>query len=195
MLPMHDVFLIACYSQHPLVPQLKRECEILSREATKGAGGAGARKYVTGIFEASVLASLALVGSQPDTGFGIVSTGKIWETALKEAVHEMFGVSESKRFVGCQTTGLNASELHELPPEEVRGKMKEATQHLLRDGKKVGSHVRAVCLGCAGMVGLEEAVREACIEELGDEGGKNVAIVDGVKAGVGALITLARGGF
>jgi len=195
MLPMHDVFLVACYSQHPLVRQLKKECDALQREATKGAGGAGARKYVTGIFEASVLSSLALTGSQPDEGFGIVSTGKIWETALRDAVHELFGVSDSGRFVGCRTTGLNASELHDLPPEKVRGKMMEATKDLLRDGKKAGSDVQAICLGCAGMVGLEEAVREACLEELGEDASKSVSIVDGVKAGVGALITLARGGF
>lgn len=192
---MHDVFLVACYSQHPLVPQLKKECNILQREATKGAGGAGARKYVTGIFEASVLSSLALTGSHQNEGFGIVSTGKVWESALREAVHEMFGVSDSKRFIGCQTTGLNASELHELPAEEVRGKMMEATKNLIRDGQKAGSHVQAICLGCAGMVGLEEAVRTACVEEVGEDAGKSVSIVDGVKAGVGTLITLARGGF
>lgn len=175
--------------------QLKTECDILQRESTKGAGGAGARKYVTGIFEASVLSSLALTGSQPDEGFGIVSTGKIWETALRDAVHEMFGVDGTRRFVGCRTTGLNASELHDLPAGEVRGKMMEATKMLLRDGKRVGCEVRAICLGCAGMVGLEEAVREACVEELGQDASKSVSIVDGVKAGVGALLTLARGGF
>ena len=49
-----------------------------------------------------------------------------------------------------------------------------------------------VCLGCAGMVGLEEAVR-------GGAEGKKVrimdAVVDGVKAGVGMLMALARGTF
>lgn len=195
LLPEHDAFLVACYSQHPLVPQLKHECELLRSEATKGAGGAGARKYVTGIFEASVLSSLALTGSSPKESFGIVSTGKIWETALQHAVHEMLGVDSTQRFAGCQTTGLNASELHDLPAEEVRGKMKEATKRLLHDGKTAGSDVRAICLGCAGMVGLEEAVREACTEELGEEKSKHIAIIDGVKAGVGQLLTLARGGF
>lgn len=107
----------------------------------------------------------------------------------------MFGVTSTSRFVGCQTTGLNASELHDLPADEVRAKMKQATKRLLQDGKKANSHVRAVCLGCAGMVGLEEAVRDACLEELGEETSKNVSIVDGVKAGVGSLLTLARGGF
>ena len=195
LLPENDVFLVACYSQHPLVGQLKRECEILRREATKGAGGAGARKYVTGIFEASVLASLALTGSAADEAFGIVSTGKIWESALLEAVREFMGVKDSQRFAGCETTGLNASELHELSPDLVQTKMKEATIRLLRAGLSAGTNVQAICLGCAGMVGLEEAVRDACEEELGLEASKDIAIVDGVKAGVGQLLALARAGF
>lgn len=137
------------------------------------------------------------MGASEHEAFGIVSTGKVWEDALRTAVDEMLGVGTggSARFAGCRTTGLNASELHDLPAEKVRGKMKEATVKLVRDGKEQKKDVRAICLGCAGMVGLEEAVREACMEELGDEEGKRVAIVDGVKAGVGTLITLARGGF
>lgn len=101
----------------------------------------------------------------------------------------------SARFVSCTTTGLNASELHDLPAADVRGKMKDATKSLLRDGRGRGTDVKAVCLGCAGMVGLEEAVREACVEELGSVEGGSVAIVDGVRAGVGVLVGLVRGGF
>lgn len=56
------------------------------------------------------------------------------------------------------------------------------------------SRVKAICLGCAGMVGLDAAVREACIEELGEDEGVKVRIVDGVKAGVGLLVGMARTG-
>lgn len=148
-----------------------------------------------------MVSSLVVVGGVEGEGFGIVSTGKVWEGALREAVGEMLGVdgkaggSGSSRFVGCETTGLNAGELHELPGDVVRGKMKEATKRLVKGGQGSGVSVRAICLGCAGMVGLEEAVRKACVEELGEGDGRGVAIVDGVKAGVGSLITLARGGF
>lgn len=176
--------------------QLKDECAKLTASATAGSQGRGARKYVTGIFEASVLASLALVGD--DEGFGIVSTGKVWETALQSAVDEFLGTT-STRFYGCETTGLNASELHDLPADQVRGKMMDATKRLLgRDASNTTtkhSAVKAICLGCAGMVGLDSAVRSACVEELGEEAGKEVYIVDGVKAGVGTLYGLARGGF
>ncbi|OAL19062.1 hypothetical protein AYO22_10010 [Fonsecaea multimorphosa] len=215
LLPHHDCFLVACYSQHPL-------------------GGVGVRKYVTGIFEASVLASLALMGgggqadekkeevvevveeeSEP-AAVGIVSTGKIWEEALQTAVEEFIGcpptttTTTKSPFVGCETTGLNASELHDLPAEQVRRKMMEATTRLLRRGQTNSgsssssgsvsgsgkpSRVQAICLGCAGMVGLDTAVREACVETLGPERARDVYIVDGVKAGVGTLYGLARGGF
>ena len=44
------------------------------------------------------------------------------------------------------------------------------------------------------MVGLENAVREACVEELGEDQGHGVRIVDGVKAGVGVLVGGGRVG-
>ncbi|KAH0848049.1 DCG1-like protein [Fonsecaea pedrosoi] len=231
----HDCFLVACYSQHPLVARLKAECAAVAAAATQGPEGSGARKYVTGIFEASVLASLALLRDSPPgktsgtaaatataaaarerPAFGIVSTGKIWEEALQTAVEEFLGCPTTETtspFVGCETTGLNASELHDLPAHEVRRKMMDATKRLLQRGANTDgggktdssnnnnnknhlvSRVQAICLGCAGMVGLDSAVRTACVEALGDERGREVYIVDGVKAGVGTLYGLARGGF
>ena len=192
LLPHHDAFLVACYSHHPLVAELKRECAALTAAATKGEGGEGARKYVTGILEASVLCSLGLVGE--GQGFGIVSTGKVWEEALEEAVQSFLGgKAGGERYVGTETTGLNATELHDLPAAEVREKMKEATRRVLR--RNEGVEVGAICLGCAGMVGLEEAIRQGCIEELGEQRGKGVHIVDGVKAGVAILFGSVRTGF
>ncbi len=172
--------------------------------------------YVTGILESSVLSALGSLavgfseaGAQ-DAGerFGIVSTGKIWEEALATAVGEFLVGSTSvpsamsgsdsvllygsPRFAGCETTGLNATELHDLPVEEVRKKMKEATVRLL---KREGGRVAAICLGCAGMVGLESAVREGCIEVFGEEEGKEVRIVDGVVGGVGNLVGMVGNAF
>jgi Asp/Glu/hydantoin racemase len=184
LVPDHDLFLVACYSHHPLVAMLKAEC---ASQQSKG-GDSGRRKYVTGIFEASALASLSMLAE--DERFGIVSTGKAWEDGLMEAVHAFFGGKGLERYAGTETTGLNATELHDLPAEEVQRKMKQATRRLLKEGK-----VGAVCLGCAGMVGLEEAVREGCIEELGEERGGRVYIVDGVQAGTAQLFGNARLGF
>jgi len=215
LLAHHDAVLVACYSQHPLVSQLKAEYAKLATPMADSVGSTGRRKYVTGILEASVVASLALVDEGAGEGFGIVSTGKVWEEALQIAVDDfLLGQSQpgrpttTKRFHGCETTGLNASELHDLPADEVRQRMVEATKRLLRramptpasgtttttDPPKI-SAVKAICLGCAGMVGLDSAVRSACVEELGPEQGNEVYIVDGVKAGVGVLYGLVRCGF
>lgn len=151
---------------------------------------------MNGIFEASVTTSLSLISDEQS--FGIVSTGKVWEDALTVAVHDFVGSGErgSDKYVGCETTGLNATELHDLPSDEVRAKMMAATKRLLARGEHGNMRaVQAICLGCAGMVGLDEAVRQACIEALGDQRGERISIVDGVKAGVGSLIGLAVGGF
>ncbi|KAF2126382.1 hypothetical protein P153DRAFT_369101 [Dothidotthia symphoricarpi CBS 119687] len=176
LLDSHDAFLVACYSQHPLVPLLKNERAVKS-----------ARKPVTGIFEASVGTSLQII--HPDEKFGIVSTGKVWEDILTNATIKFLG-SGLERFAGVETTGLNATELHDAPAEEVSRKMKQAVQRLLRKGS-----VGAICLGCAGMAGMDVMVREACVEELGSEGGEAVRIVDGVVAGVAWLEGAVRSGF
>jgi Asp/Glu/hydantoin racemase len=147
-----------------MVPWLK------SQLPANAASSRGVR--ITGIFEASVATALQLINS--DESFGIVSTGKVWEELLTDAVTSFLGVAASPKFAGVETTGLNATELHDAPPEIVKQKMKDATKRLLRRGK-----VGAVCLGCAGMAGMNEIVREAAIEELGDEGAE-VRIVDGV---------------
>jgi len=175
----YDGFLVACYSQHPLVPILKEE------PAIRGSG-----KPVTGIFEASVGTALQII--HPNEKFGIVSTGKVWESLLTHATAAYLGTSTeaSTRFAGVETTGLNATDLHDAPAEEVRKKMKDAVKRLLKKGK-----VGAICLGCAGMAGMDKMVREACVEELGDEEGKRVRIVDGVVAGAAWLEGAVRAGY
>merc|ERR1711862_609486 len=120
-LEKHDGFLVACYSKHPLVPILKEEAAIRT-----------SNKPVTGIFEASVATSLQLI--HPTEKFGIVSTGKVWEEILTEAVEAFLGRDDSKRFAGVETTGLNATELHDAPQEEVEKRVKDATKRLLRQG-------------------------------------------------------------
>lgn len=172
----HDGYLVACYSQHPLVSILKAENHILQH-----------RKPVTGIFEASVSTSLQII--TPDQSFGIVSTGKVWEKILSEATVEFLGTNGdgSRRFAGVETTGLNATDLHDAPAGEVRRRMKDAVRRLLRR-----SSVGAVCLGCAGMAGMNVMVREACVEELGEEKGNGIRIVDGVQAGLAWLEGVVR---
>lgn len=205
----YDAFLVACYSAHPLVGMLKHE--IQKMEDSRSDGGSilkPTRKYVTGIFESSVLMSLSLTSAfhlgsemskaQTKDTFGIVSTGSVWEAELSHAVHEMLvnGAGDQSgstaRFAGVATTGLTAAELHTTSPDEVRKRISDATERLI----EASSHtLNAVCMGCAGMAGMEEAVREGCIRAYGNKGGKAVRIVDGVVVGAGMLVAACKAGF
>ncbi|KAK8209376.1 Asp/Glu/hydantoin racemase [Phyllosticta capitalensis] len=194
LLPTHSAFLVACYSPHPLVPSIKTDPLLLAAEASS------APKPVVGIMEASVTA--ALLALAPGERFGIVSTGKAWETILGRGIREFLGTcpapnrgqqnddeaaaaavdgeTEDVRFAGVTTTGLNANELHTTP--HFAHRVKEAVKQLLARGR-----IAAICLGCAGMAGMDDWVREACVEALGEEQGARVRIVDGVKAAVAAI--------
>ncbi|KAK3671187.1 Protein dcg1 [Recurvomyces mirabilis] len=179
LLETHDAVLIACYSGHPLVPALRTY--LSSLPATTSAVKC---RYITGILETSIAACLPLLSQ--DQKFGIVSTGAQWEGLLNSAVRGFLGVEASTRFAGTVTTGLNANELHEVSKEDLDRSMKGAVGELL--GRGVG----AICLGCAGMAGLEEVVREACVERLGGEKGRRIMIVDGVASGVVLLEGVLR---
>ncbi|KAE8391007.1 hypothetical protein ETB97_001397 [Aspergillus alliaceus] len=209
-LPNYDAFLVACYSAHPLVGMLKESIAKLE-EADMVANlhksvPLPKRRYVTGIFEASVLMSLSLVGSfhltdlgktQSKEMFGIISTGSIWRAELGQAVEDFLlnshGNSDSiHRFAGVGTTGLTAVQLHTTPADEVSNRIREATQALL---KSAPHPVTSICLGCAGMAGMQKAVKQGCIDVYGRVQGDRVRIVDGVVAGAGMLVAACKGGF
>lgn len=165
LLPHHAGFVVACYSEHSLVPLL--------RQYTK--------KPVVGIFEASITHALLLKGT---SGWGIVTTGKIWEDLLSIGVGNFVG-EDGNGFEGVESTGLNADELHSVGHDEVKKKIGDAVVRLIGRGD-----VRVICLGCAGMAGLDDAVTKA-LEPLG----KSVYIIDGVKAGVMQVDSLIRSGY
>ncbi|KAK4167873.1 Asp/Glu/hydantoin racemase [Cladorrhinum sp. PSN259] len=163
----YDAVLVACFSVHPLVDRI---------------ADAYPHLVVTGIFEAGILAALSLLPHVINT-WGIVTTGKYWEKHLSDGVHEFLGGgSSNSRFAGVETTGLNAGDFHGgVDPAEIRRRLREATKRLL------DRHARAVIMGCAGMAGLEDIIREVATEERGVQGGKDLLVIDGVKAGIGLL--------
>lgn len=175
----YDAVLVACYSVHPLVQRLARDNPHLA---------------VTGIFEASVLATLSLLGPpvvQAGEGekpriWGVVTTGKFWEAHLSDGVKHFLGqkAEESNfKFGGVESTGLNAGDFHGgVDPAVIRQKLKEATRRLLGKGP-----VECVVMGCAGMAGLEDIIRDATEETYGKEQAEKLFVVDGVLAGVGLL--------
>lgn len=71
-------------------------------------------------------------------------------------------------------------------PATIKQKVQAATARVLARGD-----VGVIILGCAGMAGMEEWVRE----EVDSGGQTGVRVVDGVKAGVGVLQGLLRGGY
>ncbi|KAJ5167066.1 uncharacterized protein N7482_005847 [Penicillium canariense] len=200
-IPDYDAFLVACYSAHPLVGILRKAIAEYEMKHTNHR-----HRYVTGIFEASITTSLSLVSAfnissviyareQVPDSFGIVTTGSAWKEELTNAVTEMLvgnGQKPPACFAGVETTGLSAIELHKTDPEEVRRRICEATVRLLENAPHF---VSAVCLGCAGMVGMEEAVRSGCIQAYGKKEGRQVRIVDGVVAGARQLADHCRSGW
>ena len=138
---------------------------------------------VIGIFEASVLTAISLLPAPGNTEkWGIITTGKFWEEHLSNGVKHLLGqetASQNNKFAGTFSTGLTAGDFHTVPPEEVRAKLKEATKQLLSPG-----NVASVLMGCGGMAGLEDIIRETAVELYGKADGDRVYIIDGVKAGV-----------
>ncbi|KAG8983296.1 hypothetical protein FRB90_006146 [Tulasnella sp. 427] len=163
-----DGILVACYSDHPLVKSLRQQFP-----STK----------IIGIFEASMAHAL-LLGSK----FGIVTTGHSWEAVLTKGVAAFFGSQapstdpaswRNGRFAGVASTGFNAAQLHEADPDAVSQKIAEGAKRLVEEE---GADV--ICLGCAGMTGMEDAIRKGVA-------GRQIEIVDGVQAGVNLLAGLA----
>jgi len=124
-------------------------------------------KSIVGILEASVIHAL-LLGKR----FGIVTTGEAWERVLAAGV-------ASFRFVGVASTGLGVNELHSAGVNEVAQRMGDASKTLVERGADV------ICLGCAGMSGMDMTVRSATR-------GSPVVVVDGVQAGVELIASLGR---
>jgi len=167
--------LVACYSDHPLVSRLRRE-------VARPSGF-----HVLGIFEASLNAALKSI--KPGEQFGIVTTGKDWEPVLTDGVlqylmNEGAEDAEPDSFAGVIGTGLGVLELHGGDSGNVQTLMAQAAKALVRRG------ARAICLGCAGMSGLEGAVESAVNEERSR---RKVAVIDGVQHGIKQLVALITG--
>ncbi|BFZ56326.1 hypothetical protein PYCC9005_003371 [Savitreella phatthalungensis] len=151
-----DGVLVCCYSHHPLVDML--------READRA-------PPVVGIMQASLYAGL-----QVGRKVGVVTTAKRWEPLLEQGVMAL-GIMESR--VAVKSTGLGVLELHGLPADEVARKVGECAKELV---DQAGCDV--ISLGCAGMTGLEKAVRMA----VGDK----VPVLDSVIVGYETLLGLIR---
>jgi len=140
----YDAFVIACYSDHPTVYAL--------REITD--------KPVLGIAEASMYLA-CMLGYK----FSVVTTNDEWKPLLWDAVHH-YGLTA--RCASVHTTGMAVLDLEGDEADTFSLILEGARRAINEDGAEV------ICLGCAGMAGLDKQLETA----LG------VPVVDGV---VGAL--------
>ncbi len=151
----YDGLIVACYSAHPVIGALR---EALAQP-------------VMGIMEASILHALPL-GDR----FSIVTTSARWVPLLHEGVR-VLGVED--RCASVRSTGMAVLELESLPEAEVRERLRaEACAAVEQDGAEV------ICLGCAGMAGLDEAIHQAT----------GAPVVDGVRAAMLLVWGLVRTG-
>jgi allantoin racemase len=136
-----DAFVIACYSDHPTVYAL--------REITD--------KPVIGIAEASMLTA-CMLGHK----FSVVTTNREWEPLLEDAVRH-YGLAE--RCASVRSTGMAVLALETAVPEQTDALIIQAARQAVeQDGADV------ICLGCAGMAGLDKKVADAL----------HVPVIDGV---------------
>ncbi|KAH8117251.1 hypothetical protein DFH11DRAFT_1573993 [Phellopilus nigrolimitatus] len=157
--------ITALVSDHPLVHMLREH--LASIKSSKPA---------IGIFEAGVVHAM-LVGRR----FGVVSTGTGMKNTLIAGMRAFMGAN-SERFAGVVTSGLGVVELREGDRSRVEALMKSTS------AKAAGNGADVLILGCAGMAGMEELVKEGVREATLGE----VQVVDGAKAGVEILAGLAR---
>jgi allantoin racemase len=143
-----DAFVIACYSDHPTVYAL--------RELTS--------KPVLGIAEASMYMACMLGQT-----FSVVTTNREWEPLLWDAVRH-YGLAQ--RCASVRSTGMPVLALESASPEETY-------QQILQAARQAVSldHAEVICLGCAGMAGLDKRLQA----DLG------VPVIDGVTAALKLL--------
>ncbi|SNX85389.1 related to DCG1 - involved in nitrogen-catabolite metabolism [Melanopsichium pennsylvanicum] len=136
-----SAFLVACFSDHPLVGILRQKVP---------------NKPSIHLLEAAIIHALSV-----GTKFGVLTTGKSVVSDVEAGVRKVMG-GHSDRYVGTHATGLGVVELQTGNRAKVEGMIKKGAQDLVRKGADV------IILGCAGMTGMEGLVREAC-DEVGEE--------------------------
>ncbi|MCJ7825920.1 MAG: aspartate/glutamate racemase family protein, partial [Anaerolineales bacterium] len=127
-----DGFIFACYSDHPVI--------YAAREVTE--------KPVMGIAEASMYMA-CILGSK----FSVVTTNDEWEPLLWDAARH-YGLES--RCASIRTTGLPVLALEGKSDAEVQALIEQAARLAVEeDGAEV------ICLGCAGMTGLDKRLEKA----------------------------------
>mgnify|MGYP004708584401 FL=1 len=131
-LNQYDGFLVCCYSDHPLVPQLARNID----------------KPVLGIMQATLIYALLSARKL----FILTSTNE-WENVLDKGVIDFVGALEFPLGKFEKTKGLDVSVLSLSDPKEF-AKITNRVEEVFTEYSEL--HIDCVLLGCAGMAGLDE---------------------------------------
>lgn len=126
-----DAFVIACYSDHPTIYAL--------REITQ--------KPVLGIAEASMYVA-CMLGHR----FSVVTTNEEWEPLLWDAARH-YGLAD--RCASVRSTRMPVLALEQASPEETTELILKAAQQAIDE-----DDAEVICLGCAGMAGMDKALQE-----------------------------------
>jgi len=149
-----DGFMIACFSDHPVIYAM--------REITE--------KPVLGIAEASMYMA-CMIGHN----FSVVTTNDAWRPLIWDAVNH-YGLQ--KRCASVRTTGMAVLDLEDDKIQSYNLINNEARKAVHEDGAEV------ICLGCAGMSGLDKRLAE----DIG------IPVIDGVVAALKFLEDLGQYG-
>ncbi|EGY16681.1 uncharacterized protein VDAG_07845 [Verticillium dahliae VdLs.17] len=172
-----DGFLGACYADHPVVRLLQSYV---------------GSKPVVGIFDASILAALQLVG--PSTRFGIVTTGVAYEELLYEGVKHLLRRDKEvfAKFGGVAASGVGLMDLQPGSEAGAREKVMDATCRLLAT-KEGEDNIEVVSMGGVILSGMEPWVHEGSELALGVEAGRRIKVIDQLLAGLLTLDALLQG--
>lgn len=152
-----DGMIIACFSKHPLIDALRESYDV----------------PIIGIMEASMYVARMLGGR-----FGIVATGARSKILQDDQV-ATYGLSHY--YVGSEATHLGVLELDSRPKEEVAKRVMHAARSLAVKGADT------IVLGCAGMVDMTRAAKDAVRDE---DGRRTINVIDPVEAGLVMISSL-----
>lgn len=140
---------------------------------------------------------MTLAGSTPERKWGVISTDHFWRQWTDDAITDFLGVDAPRttigRYLGCETVGVQAEALERQGEAVLEEYVKTALERLLSRQNSEAAGAPVIILGCAGLYQLDQCIRRGCEKILGNTG-TEVSVVDGVKVGVGMLVSLARSG-
>ncbi|KAH3665664.1 hypothetical protein OGAPHI_003852 [Ogataea philodendri] len=125
----YDGYLICCYSDHPLVGQLRNLVKV----------------PIMGIFQASLLYSLNYTTN--NSKVGILTSNRSWEEILDQSLLDFFGTATLPKFI-VPTLAADVDVLKLTDPDNY-AKLQHKIRYLISQDAKI------ILLGCAGLSSLD----------------------------------------